>query len=182
MDDSNSIGTIVYIIIMILVFVGSALKKKKKRPSGKKPSPAFKIPSLKTQDTPAGKFSNFISGLFEEESKKTEQPFYQYESDYTEDSPIINGKFEEQAKGQYSSEGISVFTEDDPNTSTIETGIEKELSTTKYKMANEEDKHYQIQEKEKEKELKQILSDFELKKAIVFSEILKPKYFKVTDF
>ena len=178
MDDSNSTGTIIYIIIMILVFVGSALKKKKKGLSGKKPAPPR--PSSETQATPASKFSNFISGLIEEASPKSEQPFYQYETDFEDNEPIINEEFEEKPIENFSTEGVSVFSEDDPGTSIIETGIEKNLSTTKHNLAFVKDEHYQIQESKNE--LKQVLSDFELKKAIIFSEILKPKYFKVNDF
>lgn len=163
---------------MILVFVGSALKKKKKSLSGKKSAPA--IPSSKTQATPASKFSDLISGLFEEASPKAEQPFYQYETDFEDNEPKINEKFEEEPTENYSTEGVSVFSEDDPVTSIIETGIEKNLSTTKHKLTFAKDEHYQIQESKNE--LKQVLSDFELKKAIIFSEILKPKYFKVNDF
>ncbi|RLD36027.1 MAG: hypothetical protein DRI73_01460 [Bacteroidetes bacterium] len=178
MDDSNSTGTIIYIIIMILVFVGSALKKKKKGLSGKKSAPP--IPSSKTQATPASKFSNFISGLIEEASPKAEQPFYQYETDFDDNSSEITEEFDEQPPNNYSTEGISAFSEDDPSTSIIETGIEKNLSTTKHKLTFTKDKHYYRQESENE--LKQVLSDFDLKKAIIFSEILKPKYFKVNDF
>ena len=180
MDDSNSIGTIVYIILMILVFVGSALKKRKKDSSGKKASPGIKMPSSKTQTTPTGKFSNFFSGLIENVNPKTDEPVYQYETEYEQDDIIIKETFEEQLSENSFTEGTSVFSKDDPDTLIIETGIEKELSTTKQIIDYEQDEHYRI--KEKGNQLQQIVTDFDLKKAIIFSEILKPKYFKANDF
>ncbi|MCD6598420.1 MAG: hypothetical protein J7L04_12065 [Bacteroidales bacterium] len=182
MDDSNSIGTIVYIILMILVFVGSALKKRKKDSSGKKASPGIKVPSSKTQTTPAGKFSDFISGLIENVNPKTNEPAYQYESDYEQDDIIIKETFEEQLSENSFTEGTSAFSEDNPDTPIIETGIEKHLSTAKQKTDYEVDEHYRIKEKGKENQLQQIVTNFDLKKAIIFSEILKPKYFKANDF
>jgi hypothetical protein len=175
----SSTGTIIYLILMVLVFAASAMKKKKRRaPAGKtgsqeKPATA----------TPGGKITNFLNKLMEEAIPEVKQPVHQFPDDLFPDEPTINENFPEEDEIEsepYIPEGISVFSDDDPSTPFVETGIEDRLATTSHEIIDEI--HQQDLSRSNINDLKQIISEFEFKKAIIFSEILKPKYFKIHDY
>ena len=67
-------------------------------------------------------------------------------------------------------EGVSVFAQDNPETAKIETGLMNSLATKGMDMASPISEEIEITE------LGNIIDDFEIKKAIIYSEILYPKY------
>lgn len=173
----DSIGTIFYIILMILVLGASLLKKKKKL---RKPQSAPGTPSGGTQSKPStgqrieNIFSEFLKDQFPEAMQEEEFPEIVEE---IEIKPEIKKPAKTMDKASlFSNEGQSVFNLDDPNTPTIETGIYDTLATAD-KTPLFSDSNNIIQENE----IGKIINEFDLKKAIIYSEILNPKYFKIQE-
>lgn len=173
----DSIGTIFYIILMILVLGASLLKKKKR---SQKPGSAASTPAGGTQSKPStgqrieNIFSDFLKDQFPEAVQEEEFPeiFEEIEVRPEVKKPA---KTAERAT-LISNEGQSVFNLDDPNTPTIETGIYNNLATAD-KTPLYSDYNNIIQENE----IGKTIEEFDLKKAIIYSEIIKPKYFKIQE-
>jgi hypothetical protein len=178
--DSSS-GTIIYLILMVLVFAASAMKKKKRRSPADKTDPQGKPATA----TPGGKITDFLNKLMDEAIPEVKQPAHQFPDDLFPDEPTINKDFpeavDEMESESFIPEGVSVFSNDDPSTSFIETGIEDALATTSHKMPEEKIKQRDLT-RSYENDLDTIITNFDFKKAIIFSEILKPKYFKIHDY
>lgn len=175
----SSIGTIIYIILMILVFGASAMKKKKSR------SPSGKARSKEKPGTsaPGGKLTNFLNSLMEQAIPEVKPPVSQFpDGAFPDDSEIVEDytKFEETQTEQLKPEGVSVFSEDDPSTSIIETGMENDMATA-FQQIPDEIMQDDLTRTGKN-DLTRIISDFNFREAIIYSEILKPKYFKIHDY
>ena len=173
----DSIGTIFYIILMILVLGASLLKKKKRL---QKPSTTSGSPGRETQSKPStGKrieniFSEFLKDQFPEAMQEEEFPEILEEIDVKPE--IKKPAMTMERANLISNEGQTAFSLDDPNTPTIETGIYDKLATAD-KAPLLSDYNNIIQENE----IGKIIEEFDLKKAIIYSEILKPKYFKIQE-
>ena len=179
----DSVGTIFYIIIMVIVLAASILKKKKgkvQKPatvSGtssdephSKPSAGQKIESL---------LSGFLKDQFPETAQKEDFPEI-YEEEVKE--PVIEKHVKPVEPIQVKhEEGQSVFAYDDPTTPKIETGIYKNLETSKYHIDHDSVHSSVYEDSIEENEIGKIVEEFDLKKAIIYSEILNPKYFKIQE-
>ncbi len=176
----SSVGTIIYLILMVLVFAASAMKKKKKRSPPSKPATKGKPVAA----APGGKITDFLNKLMEEAIPEVKQPVHQFPDDLFPDEPQFKEDLstdeDEMESEQFTPEGVSVFSQDDPSTAIIETGIEDRLATKNHIIPDEI--HKGDLSRSKTDDLSTIISEFDFKKAIIFSEILKPKYFKIHDY
>ena len=178
----DSIGTIFYIVLMILVLGASLLKKKKRL---QKPGSAPGNPTRGTQSKPStGKkleniFSEFLKDQFPEVVQEDEFPEIIEE---IEVKPEIKKPVKTMERASLiSNEGQTAFALDDPSTPTIETGIYDNLATAHYKTTANKPINSDYNNVIKENEIGNIIEEFDLKKAIIYSEILKPKYFKISE-
>lgn len=179
----DSVGTIFYIIIMIAILGASLLKKRKKT---QKPG----VVGKSTGNTPPQKpttgqkleniFSEFLQDQFPDAMQEDKFP------EISEEEVIakpVDKKHEKiiEHDSDVPKEGISVFANDDPNTPIIETGLLKDLATAKFEIADEINKSENDKGFIKENEIGKLVEEFDLKKAIIYSEILSPKYFKIQE-
>ena len=172
----DSISTIVYLVITVVILAASFLKKRKKAIPKTVSSDSFEsLPDEKPEtQTPKRGIESFLNTLLEEQS-----PFAREldSSPQATDDFFEENEFEEEWKEKKeeiepeTGEGVSVFAQDDPNTVKIETGMREAMSTEH--MADS----ISVDEKIKPTELETLVEDFEIKKAIIYSEILNPKHF-----
>ena len=179
----DSVGTIFYIIIMVIVLAASILKKKKgkvQKPetvSGtspdephSKPSAGQKIESL---------LSEFLKDQFPETAQEEDFPEI-YDEEAHEPVIVKHVKPVEPIQAKHE-EGQSVFAYDDPSTPKIETDIYKNLETSNYQIDHDSVHSSIYKDFIEENEIGKIVEEFDLKKAIIYSEILNPKYFKIQE-
>ena len=172
----DSISTIVYLVITFVILAASFLRKKKKSIPKTVSSDSFESLPEEEPETKAPKkgIEGFLNTLLEEQS-----PFAQ-ESDaqpQATDDFFEENEFEEEWEEKKEEiepeirEGVSVFDQDDPDTGKIETGLMDSLATKGMESFDSTDEEIELTE------LDTLVKNFEIKKAIIYSEILNPKYF-----
>ncbi|MDX2442179.1 MAG: hypothetical protein QNK30_00135 [Bacteroidales bacterium] len=179
----DSVGTIFYIVIMVVILGASLLKKRKRvRKPGTVAGSSGNAPKQKptTGQKLESVFSEFLRDQFPDVNQEDEISEISEEEIITEPADKKYEKIIER-DSDVPKEGISVFANDDPNTPIIETGLFKNLATSKYQIADE----FNYSENEegyiKENEIGKLVEEFDLRKAIIYSEILSPKYFKIQE-
>ena len=172
----DSVSTIVYLVITFIILIASIIKKRKKNIPKTVGSDNFE-PNQEEKpvtDAPKKGIEGFLNTLLEEQS-----PFAQ-ELDSTpppSDNILEETEFEEEWEEKKEEiepetrEGVSVFAKDDPETAKIETGLMNSLATKNM------DNLSTVSEELEISELENLIDEFEIKKAIIYSEILYPKYF-----
>jgi len=171
----DSISTIVYLVITVIILAASFLKKKKKAIPKVVSSDSFEsLPEEKPETkVPKKGIEGFLNTLLEEQSpfaQELDSP-PQATDDFFEDNEFEE-EWEEKKKEiePETREGVSVFARDDPNTVSIETGILDSMATKDMEISGSTDEEIELTE------LDTLVEDFEIKKAIIYSEILNPKY------
>jgi len=172
----DSISTILYLVITFIVLVVSVIKKRKKNIPKTVGSDSFE--PIQEEDTepkaPKKGIESFLNTLLEEQS-----PFVQENSSspqnvdesFEKDEFIEEWEEKKEEIEPDTNEGITVFAQDDPNTAKVETGLLNSMATKDMEMNSSIDKESEVPE------LRSLIEDFEVKKAIIYSEILNPKYF-----
>ncbi|MEA1897526.1 MAG: hypothetical protein U9N53_07665 [Bacteroidota bacterium] len=172
----DSISTIIYLVITFVILAASFLKKKKKTIPKTVSSESFEsLPEDKPETkSPKKGIEGFLNTLLEEQSPfaqeldsplQSSDDFFEeneFEEEWEEKKEVIEPK---------TKEGVSIFTQDDPNTVKIETGLLDSMATQKIEVSGSTDEEIELTE------LNTLVEDFEIKKAIIYSEILNPKYF-----
>ena len=100
---------------------------------------------------------------FSEESNSPSQSTEDFFEDFED---------EQEEEKKIEAEGVTAFAQDDPDTARIETGLMDSLAIPIIDPVNAFD-----EEIESGSELGTLIEDFDIKKAIIYSEILNPKYF-----
>ncbi len=160
----NSAGTIIYLLITFLILIASLLKKRNKA--------KLNVPSPNNAGTENTNKKTGLEGLLDT-MFEAPSPDYQEEEvlfdDFEEAEPDLQERQEDPVPEIFK-EGVSVFAHDDPTTEKIETGLLDNLAT-------KDQVSESVNTKKEPDDLNNLLDDFEIKHAIVYSEILKPKYF-----
>ena len=179
----DSVGTIFYIILMVIVLAASILKKKKGKVQ--KPATVSGTSSDEPHSKPSAeqKIESLLSEFLKDQLPETAQ-----KEDFTEiyeeevKEPVIEKHVKpvEPVRPKYE-EGQSVFAYDDPTTPKIETELYKDLETSKYQIKDDSVHSSAYKDFIKENEIGKIIAELDLKKAIIYSEILNPKYFKIQE-
>ena len=172
----DSISTIVYLVITFVILAASFLKKKKKGIPKAVSSDSFEsLPEEKPEiKAPKKGIESFLNTLLEDQSPFAQELDAQpqatddfvKENEFEEEWEEKNEEIEPKTK-----EGVSVFTRDDPYTVKIETGLLDSMATKITEPLSSTDEKFELTE------LDTLVEDFEIKKAIIYSEILNPKYF-----
>ncbi len=172
----DSISTIVYLVITFVILAASFLKKKKKGIPKPVSSDSFESLPEEEPETRAPKkgIENFLNTLLEEQSpfaQELDSP-PQANDDFSEENEFKEEWEEKKEEIEpKTKEGVSVFAQDDPNTVKIETGIMDSMATKGMDVAGSIDEEIELTE------MGTLVKDFDIKKAIIYSEILNPKYF-----
>ena len=171
----DSISTIVYLVITFIILAASFLKKRKKAIPKAVSSDSFESLPEEEPETKAPKkgIESFLNTLLEEQSpfaQELDSPS-QPTDDFFEETEFEEEWEEKKEEIEPETmEGVSVFAQDDPNTVKIETGIIDSMATKKMEVYGSIDEEIELTE------LDTLVEDFEIKKAIIYSEILNPKY------
>ncbi len=171
----DSISTIVYLVITFVILAASFLKKKKKTISKTVSSDGFEPQPEEKPETKVPKkgIESFLNTLLEEQSPFAQELDSQPQpADDIFEETEFEEEWEEKTKEiePETKEGVSVFAQDDPNTVKIETGLMDTLATKDLEVSGS------IDEETEPTELDSLVKDFEIKKAVIYSEILNPKY------
>ncbi len=169
----DSVSTIVYIIITFIILIVSIIKKRNKKKLIPKTVSSESFESIPEEQAeakaPKGGIEGFLNTLLEEQSPFSEESNSPSQSteDFFEDF-----EDEQEEEKKIEAEGVTAFAQDDPNTARIETGLMDSLAIPIIDPVNAFD-----EEIESGSELGTLIEDFDIKKAIIYSEILNPKYF-----
>lgn len=179
----DSVGTIFYIIIMVIVLAASILKKRKRKVQKPATVPGTSPDEPHSKPSAGQKTESLLSKFLKDQFPETaqEEDFREiYEEEVKE--PVIEKHVKpvEPVQSKHE-EGQSVFAYDDPSTTKIETGLYKNLETSKYQIVDDSVHSSAYKDFIKENEIGKIIEEFDLKKAIIYSEILNPKYFKIQE-
>lgn len=181
----DNINTIIYIILIALMLIGSMIKKRKKaRPSVAnqtgEPSTSPESESQSEVSKAGRKIENIFSAILEDQFPES-KPFAEEEEVEKQEKAEIDVEPETTETVNFSDEGKSVFSKDDPSTQKIETGLFEATESSKYNSSILEELSSGYYQTEEKTELENLISEFDIKKAVIFSEIFKPKYFQINE-
>jgi hypothetical protein len=172
MDDA--ISTIIYLVLTLIIVLGGLLGRKKKasRPSvlqqdNDSSSNADRPEPKSTKDV--NPIDQFFSSFIDEHA-----PEESYDPEPVElEVPRAGGDKSHRLDVVSDEEGVSVFSYDDPSTPMVETQPLEDAITEEEKVAMLEDltSAYQAVEEPVDEAW-----EFDLRQAIIYSEILKPKF------
>ena len=156
----DSIGTIFYIILAVIALVITALNKKRKQKTAQMPTEGKK-----------DAFDPFQA--FEEESSEPVVEMPEAMTNFTVETPTVQSELE-----KIREEGVSAF-RTDPSLSEQEEITMKEDSLTADQNDEQEEDWSQAYEarQEEESEIEKIMDEFDLRKAVIHSEIINRKEF-----
>lgn len=161
----DHVGTILYLVITFLILIASLFKKKKTKRAQNPFTNQYREEEFEPADqTPGGdSVENLLESFIQEEEEEFMPSGQEIMTEAEEKVPY---RPEPTIK-----EGVTAFSVDDPSTKKVETGLLDSLATKGMDTVETEKKE------RKATELDGLVNDFELRKAVIYSEILKPKYF-----
>lgn len=175
--DSGS-GTLFYVIITLLLLVVSLLRGKKKAQSGNFQSKGQAVSQKSNQASSSPKewgLDSFLSSMINENIPPTSRV---PEPELNEEDTELHFDDTEEPKIEPAiKEGVSAFPQDNPNTARIETELLENLQTSQKTYDSGNNFTYDTDKAPRENYLSNLLMEFNGKKAVIFSEILNPKYF-----
>ncbi|UCG27967.1 MAG: hypothetical protein JSV24_01015 [Bacteroidales bacterium] len=153
-------GTIIYIVITIIALIITALGKKKKQTPR---APLREEPEIAVTDP---------FEAFEFEEKEQETTIAEEKEEIPEEKPVMVNEL-----GMIIEEGVSALKDKKSLSDTELEEMKKDMLTDDEDRISFVDPTSPYEEKLEESELNEIMKDFDLKKAVIFSEILTRREF-----
>ena len=176
MDDK--IGTFLYLLVLLIIVIVGALTRKKKPPATGYVS--HEAQSAEDNKSPLEQLfrGTGIADVLPEQEKVQEKEKVNVgaSNDLQINTIPVREVREKEEFLPSEEEGVSAFEADNPVTEVVETGSEKAIKTSLRDIENWHPSYKQEQEKEKTS-VQDIIHDFDVIEAVIYSEILSHKYF-----
>ena len=156
----DNIGTIFYIVLVVIVLIISTVARKRKKEA------AAQMPQKGETDG----FDPFQ--LFEQDSREPDTEMSDQMTITTPETPPVQSELEKIIE-----EGVSAFDEGSPFDKGIDFRYQEEMITDDQEHQPSEDLPRPYEASKDESELDKIMNEFDLKKAVILSEILNRKEF-----
>ncbi len=156
----DNIGTIFYIVLVVIVLIISTVARKRKKEA------AAQMPQKGETDG----FDPFQ--LFEQDSREPDTEMSDQMTITAPETPPVQSELEKIIE-----EGVSAFDEGSPLDERIDITFKEEMITDDQEHQPSEDLTKPYDTSKEESELDKIIKEFDLKKAVILSEIINRKEF-----
>ncbi len=169
------ISTLIYLALTLVLVIGGVISRKKKNKGSVRQTQAQDpLPGSRDAPKPNVRSNSPIDKLFSSFIEEyAEEPEF-FGTSQTTDAPVEVEEKIEKTDEILEEEGMSVFAVDDPATEKIETDLAYHMESSKYsdELLHDLSKVYEISTEEGgDDEI-----DFDARQAIIYSEIINPKY------